>query len=516
MVAVAVAGSSGSSAAVAGFRVGNRVAAGVVDGEGVWQVARASLPGRSGRRRTSSRGVAVRLPAAQRGVSAAASVSASQVAEKQSQASTASPEVSGKLSPEALRQDFPILHQENDFGVPLVYLDSAATSQKPKAVLDALTAYYEGFNSNVHRGVHTLSAKATTAYEEARVKIAKFVNAASDREIVFTRNASEAINLVAYSWGLKNLKPGDEIILSVMEHHSNIVPWQILSQQTGAVVKFVGLTPEETLNMEEFRSLLSDRTKLVSLVWVSNTLGCFNPVEEVVQLAHAKGARVLVDACQTVPHMPVDVQAIDCDWLVASGHKMCAPTGIGFLYGKLDVLRGMPPFMGGGEMIADVFLDHSTYAEPPSRFEAGTPAIGEAIALGAACDYLSSLGMDRVHALEEELGLYLYEQLSQVPKVRIFGPKPAADGTGRAALTAFNVEGLHPTDISTFLDLSFIAIRSGHHCTQPLHRYLNISSSARASLYFYNTKEEIDTFVRELRNTINMLTGAGDDGFQQA
>lgn len=405
---------------------------------------------------------------------------------------------------DTVRADFPILHQEVH-GKPLVYLDNAATSQKPLAVLNALREYYDGYNANVHRGAHALSVKATEAYEGARDKVAKFVNAASRKEIVFTRNASEAINLVAYSWGLNTLQPGDEIILSVMEHHSNIIPWQLMAQRTGAVIRYVGLTADEGFDLEQFKSLISDKTKLVSVVHVSNTLGCINPVEEVIAIAHRHGAKVLIDACQSVPHMPIDVQAMDCDWLVASGHKMCAPTGIGFLYGKLALLETMPPFLGGGEMISEVYLDHSTYAELPHKFEAGTPAIGEAIALGAAVDYLSRIGMDNIHAYEEELTAYLFEQLRGIPDIKVYGPQPTADGKGRAALASFTVPGLDSSDVSTMLDQEGIAIRSGHHCTQPLHRILGVAGTARASLYFYNTREEIDAFINSLKDTIDFF-----------
>lgn len=407
-----------------------------------------------------------------------------------------------------VRPDFPILHQEIH-GKPLVYLDNAATSQKPLAVLDALQNYYRQDNANVHRGVHTLSSRATDAYEGSRDKVARFVNAASRQEIVFTRNASEAINLVAYSWGTSNLQQGDEIILSVMEHHSNLIPWQLLAQRTGAVLKFVELTETQEFDLEQFKSLISDKTKLVSVVHVSNTLGCINPVQEIVAIAHQHGARVLIDACQSVPHLTIDVQAIDCDWLVASGHKMCAPTGIGFLYGKLDLLRSMPPFLGGGEMIADVFLDHATYADLPHKFEAGTPAIAEAIALGAAVDYLSSIGMDKIHAYEAELTAYLFQQLKQLPDVQLYGPLPNANGEGRASLAAFTVGSVHPHDLSTILDQSGIAIRAGHHCTQPLHRHLAAQSTARASLYFYNTHEEIDAFIASLKEAIDFFGSLG-------
>ena len=408
-----------------------------------------------------------------------------------------------------VRADFPILHQEVHDG-PLVYFDNAATSQKPTAVLTALRNYYERDNANVHRGVHALSARATEAYEAARDKTAAFVNAASRDEIVFTRNASEAINLVAYAWGMNTLQPGDEIILSVMEHHSNLVPWQFVAQRTGATLKFVGLTKTEEFDWEQFKQLISNQTKLVAVNHVSNTLGCINPVEDIIAIAHRYGAKVLIDACQSVPHMLVDVQAMDCDWLVASGHKMCGPTGVGFLYGKLEVLQAMPPCLGGGEMIADVFLDHSTYAELPHKFEAGTPAIGEAIALGAAIDYLSRLGMDAIADYEHDLTAYLFQQLNKIPEVKLYGPQPKADGSGRAALAAFTVDGVHAQDLSTLLDQSGIAIRSGHHCTQPLHKVLGTTSTARASLYFYNTREEIDIFIATLKDTIEFFSSVFD------
>lgn len=416
---------------------------------------------------------------------------------------TTAPEKTILLADE-VRADFPILHQEVN-GKPLVYLDNAATSQKPQAVLDAMLHYYQADNANVHRGVHTLSARATEAYEGARDKVAAFVNAASRDEIVFTRNASEAINLVAYSWGLSNLQAGDEVLLTVMEHHSNLVPWQLIAQRTGAVLKHVPLSDMQGFDFEAFQQLVTDKTKLIAVNHVSNTLGCINPVREIVATAQRVGAKVLIDACQSVPHMPIDVQALGCDWLVASGHKMCGPTGAGFLYGKLDVLKAMPPFLGGGEMIQDVFFDHSTYAELPHKFEAGTPAIAEAVVLGAAVDYLNKVGMDRIAAYEHQLTAYLYEKISAVPQVTLYGPKPEADGSGRAAIATFTVEGLHAQDLSTFLDQSGIAIRSGHHCTQPLHRLLGVDSTARASLYFYNTPAEIDAFIQALKETIEFF-----------
>ncbi|XP_010544300.1 PREDICTED: cysteine desulfurase 1, chloroplastic [Tarenaya hassleriana] len=424
-------------------------------------------------------------------------------------ASSASASIAADSEPTSLghvvRRDFPILHQEVN-GSKLVYLDSAATSQKPTAVLKALQNYYESFNSNVHRGIHNLSAKATDEYELARKKVAAFINASDSREIVFTRNATEAINLVAKTWGKKNLKPGDEVVLTVAEHHSCIVPWQEAVEETGAVLKYVMLNEEEVPDTDKLKEMLSQKTKIVVVHHVSNVLASSLPIKEVVVWAHNVGAKVLVDACQSVPHMPVDVQNLNADFLVASSHKMCGPTGVGFLYGKSEILHAMPPFLSGGEMISEVSLYHSTYAEPPSRFEAGTPAIGEAIALGAAIDYLSGIGMQNIHEYEIKLANYLYEKLSSVPGVQIYGPKPS-ESVHRAALCSFNVEGLHPTDLATFLDQQHgIAIRSGHHCAQPVHKYLGVNASARASLYLYNTKEDVDFFIDALADTVGFFS----------
>ncbi|GLJ36834.1 hypothetical protein SUGI_0743170 [Cryptomeria japonica] len=404
-----------------------------------------------------------------------------------------------------MRLDFPILNQEVN-GSRLVYLDNAATSQKPHFVIDAVRKYYEVYNANVHRGIHFLSEKATSEYELARRKVANFINASSSEEIVFTRNATEAINLVAYSWGLTNMKEGDEILMSIAEHHSAIVPWQFVAEKTGAVLKFVNLSQEEVPDLEQLKQLICKKTKLVVIHQVSNTLGCINPIREIVQWTQNCDAKVLVDACQSVPHMSVDVQNLGVDFLVASSHKMCGPTGIGFLYAKSKLLASMPPFLGGGEMIADVYMDHSTYAEPPSRFEAGTPAIGEAIGFGMAIDYLSGIGMQRIHEYEVELANYLYQSLSSIKNVRIYGPAPNTV-SGRAALCSFTVENVHPTDIATFLDQQYgVAVRSGHHCAQPLHRHLGINASCRASLYFYNTKDEVDAFIKGLKETINFFS----------
>ena len=402
------------------------------------------------------------------------------------------------------RPDFPLLSQTACLGQPLIYLDHAATSQKPRQVLEALQHYYDNDNANVHRGAHQLSARATEAFEGARAKTAAFVGAASAREIVFTRNASEAINLVARSWGDANLKPGDEVLLTVMEHHSNLVPWQLLAQRTGCVLRHVGLTPTGELDLDELRRLINGRTKLVSLVQVSNTLGCVNPIAEIAPLAHAAGALLLVDACQSLAHLSVDVGQLGCDFLVGSSHKLCGPTGMGFLWAREALLEAMPPFLGGGEMIQDVYLDHSSWAELPHKFEAGTPAIGEAIGMGAALDYLKNLGLERIHAYEQQLTALLFERLQAIDGVRVLGPTPEQQ-PHRGALAAFTVDGLHANDIAALLDSAGICIRSGHHCTQPLHRLYGILGSARASLSFTTTAEEIERFAEELAGTIAFL-----------
>ncbi len=402
------------------------------------------------------------------------------------------------------RPDFPLLAQTACLGQPLIYLDHAATSQKPRQVLEALQHYYDHDNANVHRGAHQLSARATEGFEGARAKAAAFVGAANPNEIVFTRNASEAINLVARSWGEANLRPGDEVLLTVMEHHSNLVPWQLLADRTGCVLRHAGLTDTGELDLNDLRSKLNERTRLVSLVQVSNTLGCLNPIEEVAALAHAAGALVLVDACQSLPHLPVNVKELGADFLVGSSHKLCGPTGMGFLWGREALLEAMPPFLGGGEMIQDVYLDHSTWAGLPHKFEAGTPAIGEAIGMGVALDYLQAIGLDRIHAWEQQLTRHLFERLQAIDGLRILGPTPEQQ-PDRAALAAFHVEGVHANDIAALLDSAGICIRSGHHCTQPLHRHYGISGSARASLSFTTTTEEIDRFADELQGSISFL-----------
>lgn len=406
-----------------------------------------------------------------------------------------------------LRADFPILDQEAYPGKPLVYLDSAATSQKPRAVVEALRKYYEEDNANVHRGAHLLSIRATEAYEAAREKVGAFINAETAREVVFTRGATEAINLIAQTWGLDNIKAGDEIVTTVMEHHSNMVPWQMLAERTGAVLKYAQIKGDMSLDVEHMKSLITPKTKLVTMVHASNSLGCINPVEEIAAVAHAVGAKVLVDGCQSVPNMPVDVQTLGADWLVASGHKMCGPTGIGFLWGRMDVLQTMPPWQGGGEMIDQVYFTHSTFAEPPARFEAGTPAIAQAVGLGAACDYLSAVGMENIAAYEHEMALYLWERLSAIEGLDLYGPPPNATGSNRNPLLAFNSRDVHAHDLSFFIDQEGVAIRAGHHCTQALHRQLGAAGSLRASLYLYNTKEDVDCFIEALTSTLEMFKG---------
>ncbi len=419
--------------------------------------------------------------------------------------STANPTTTPAENLAALtRADFPVLDQTACLGQPLIYLDYAATSQKPRQVLAALQHYYSHDNANVHRGAHQLSTRATEGFEAAREKAARFIGARRSHEIVYTRNASEAINLVARSWGDSTLGPGDEVLLSVMEHHSNLVPWQQLAQRSGCVLRHVGLTPSGELDLEDFHAKLNPRTRLVSLVHVSNTLGCLNPIAQLAPAVRNSGALLLVDACQSLPHQRVNVQELGCDFLVGSSHKLCGPTGIGFLWGREAILEAMPPFLGGGEMIHEVFLDHSTWADLPHKFEAGTPAIGEAIGMGAAIDYLQQIGLERIHAWEQQLTRQLFQRLQAIEGVRILGPTPEQQ-PHRGALAAFSVEGLHAHDIAALLDSAGICIRSGHHCTQPLHRHYGLSATARASLGFTTTPEEIDRFGEELEGAIQFL-----------
>jgi cysteine desulfurase/selenocysteine lyase len=397
-----------------------------------------------------------------------------------------------------LREDFPIL-QQLVHGKPLVYLDNAATSQKPRAVLDATRCFYLTGNANVHRAVHSLSEMATQYYDDARAKVRRFLNAADDREIVYVRGTTEAINLVAQTYGRQNLCAGDEIVISAMEHHSNIVPWQMLCEQTGARLRVIPITDAGELLLDEYEKLLGPRTKLVSVGYVSNSLGTINPVRRIIELAHRQGAAVLLDGAQAVPHLAIDVRKLDCDFFAFSGHKMYGPTGIGVLYGKLHLLERMPPYQGGGDMIRSVSFEKTTYAEPPARFEAGTPNIAGAVGLGAAIDYLQSIGLDKVAAHEEALLRYATEKIRQIPGVRIIGT-----ATHKAAVISFVVDDppLSALDVGTKLDLEGIAVRTGHHCCQPLMDRFGIPGTARASFALYNTTAEIDVFVAALRKIV--------------
>lgn len=401
---------------------------------------------------------------------------------------------------EAIRADFPILQRQVN-GHSLAYLDNAATSQKPLAVLQAMDDYYRLHNANVHRGVHTLSEEATALYEGARGRISRFINAPSSKQVIVTRNATEAVNLVAYSWGLDTLKPGDEVLITQMEHHANIVPWQLITQRTGATLRYVPLDPQGLLRLDLLDELLTERTKLFAFVAMSNVLGTINPVAELVARAHSVGALALVDGAQSVPHLPVDVQALNCDFLVFSGHKMCGPTGSGVLYGRRELLEQMPPFMGGGDMIREVRLEGSRWNTLPWKFEAGTPAIAEIIGLGAAVDYLTALGMDWVQQREHELLDYAMAHLSRVEGLRILGPGPEQ----RSGAVAFTLGDFHPHDIAAILDADGIAVRAGHHCAQPIHDFYGISATARASFCFYNTFEEIDRLVAALDRVHTVL-----------
>ncbi|PEX21957.1 cysteine desulfurase SufS [Bacillus cereus] len=398
-----------------------------------------------------------------------------------------------------IRKQFPILDQKVN-GKQLVYFDSAATSQKPIQVIETLERYYKEYNSNVHRGVHTLGTKATDAYEGAREKVRKFINAKSMEEIIFTRGTTTALNTVAASYGLENVKEGDEIVISYMEHHSNIIPWQQVAKKTGATLKYLPLQPDGTISIEDARQTITPNTKIVSIMQVSNVLGTINPVKEIGAIAHENGAIMVVDGAQSTPHMKVDVQDLNCDFYALSAHKMCGPTGIGVLYGKKELLNNMEPIEFGGEMIDFVDLQESTWKELPWKFEAGTPIIGNAIGLGAAIDFLEEIGLDNIEKHEHELAQYALERLSEVDGVTIYGPK------NRAGLVTFNIEDVHPHDVATVLDVEGIAVRAGHHCAQPLMKWLKASSTARASFYLYNTKEEIDTFVDSLIKTKEYFT----------
>ena len=390
-----------------------------------------------------------------------------------------------------IRKDFPIFQREVKPGTPLVYLDSTATSQKPLAVIEAMDQFYRRSNANIHRGVHTLAEESTYMYEQARVKIAKFINAPSAHQVIYTRNTTESINVVAYSWARANLKAGDLVILTEMEHHSNLVPWHMLQAERGIELDFIPVMENGLLDLEAYKVLLGRTPKLVSFAHMSNVLGTITPAAEIIRMAHEAGAVTLVDAAQSVPHLSVDVQALDADFLAFSAHKMCGPTGIGVLYGKMELLESMPPFLGGGDMIKEVHLRSFRPNALPYKFEAGTPAIAEAVGFGAAVEYLSSLGMDAIAAHEHEITEYALERLEEVPGVKVFGP--GAENKGGVA--AFTLDGVHPHDVAQILDKDGIAVRAGHHCAQPLHEKLGLPATSRASFYLYNTKEEVDLLV---------------------
>ncbi len=413
---------------------------------------------------------------------------------------TATVESNG-LDVEAIRADFPILSRRVK-NKPLIYLDSAASSQKPVQVLDAMDRYYRQTHANVHRGVHTLSEEATAQYEAARAKVAEFIGSCCPKEVIWTRNATEAINLVAYSWGRANLKTGDHVLLTEMEHHANLVPWQILAAEREIQLDFVPVADDGTLILDDLDKLLTSRTKLFSFTAASNVLGTINPVKELTAAAHKVGALVLLDACQSVPHMPVDVQALDIDFMAFSGHKMLGPTGIGVLWGRREILNEMPPFMGGGDMIREVHLRSFKPNELPWKFEAGTPAIAEAIGLAAAIDYLRNIGMDAVRAAEHDLVAYAMTRMAEVEGLKILGPGPDR----RSGLVSFVLGDIHPHDIAAALDSMGIAIRAGHHCAMPLHERYRIPATARASFYIYNTRAEVDALVDGLKKIVEYFS----------
>ncbi len=397
-----------------------------------------------------------------------------------------------------IRQDFPILSREVR-GKPLVYLDNAATSQKPRQVIQALVECYERYNSNVHRGVHTLSMEATEKYEEARQKVADFIHAPAPESVIFVRNTTEAINLVANTWAIQNLGPGDELVITEMEHHSNLVPWQKAAAQTGAALRYIHVTKDGALDLSSLDTVINERTRLVAAVHISNFVGAINPVKTLSQRAHQVGATFLIDGAQSVPHMPVDVVDLDCDFLAFSGHKVMAPPGIGVLYVKPSVLEDMEPFLRGGEMVREVWYDHATWNDLPNRFEAGTPNFADAIALGAAVDYLQDLGMEEVRRHEVEITTYALNAFKELEEIDIIGPR---DAEARGGLISFNTSDVHPHDLGTFLDNEGIAIRTGHHCVMPLHRKYGLSASGRASFYVYNTNEEVDVLIDGLKKAL--------------
>jgi cysteine desulfurase/selenocysteine lyase len=399
------------------------------------------------------------------------------------------------MDPMSLKLEFPILHQEIN-GHPLIYLDNAATTQKPRSVIEAVKRYYEWDNANVHRGVHTLGSRATDAYEGAREKVAKFLHAASSREIIFTRGTTTALNLVASGYARQKLQEGDEIVITPMEHHSNLIPWQQAAKATGATLKYIPLQPDGTITLEDVESTITDRTRIVAITYVSNVLGTINPIAKIAQIAHRKGAIIVVDGAQSTPHLKVDVQALDVDFYAFSGHKMCGPTGIGALYGKAKLLEDMEPIEFGGEMIDFVELHDSTWKELPWKFEGGTPMIAGAVGLGAAIDFLEQVGLENIDQHERKLTRYAMDSLSAIEGLTIYGPREE-----RAGLVTFNLGDVHPHDVATVLDTEGIAIRAGHHCCQPLMRWLQVSATARASFYLYNNEQDVDRLVEALVKT---------------
>ncbi|MBN2501473.1 MAG: cysteine desulfurase [Anaerolineales bacterium] len=399
-----------------------------------------------------------------------------------------------QLDTAKVRADFPVLQREVRSGVPLVYLDSAATSQKPVQVIQAMDDYYRKHNANIHRGIHTLAEEATASYEGARQKVADFIGGVKAREVVFTRNTTESINLVAYSWGRKNLKAGDVVILTEMEHHSNLVPWQMLAAEIGLQLEFIPVTKEGLLDLDAYRQLLELNPKLIAFMHMSNVLGTINPAKEIISLAHAAGALVLVDGAQSVPHFPVDVKDLDADFLAFSSHKMCGPTGLGVLYAKEALLEAMPPFLGGGDMIKRVQLRSFAANDLPHKFEAGTPSIAEGVGMGAAIDYLNSVGMEAVYAHEKQIIAYALERLEEVPGVWVFGPELEHKG----GVASFTFEGVHPHDVAQIVDELGVAVRAGHHCAMPLHEKFDIPATARASFYLYNTEADVDQLIEGL------------------
>ena len=405
------------------------------------------------------------------------------------------------MSPEQIRAEFPILEQQVN-GHPLVYLDNAASTQKPRRVLETLDRFYRQDNANIHRGIHELSRRATDAYEAARVRVAQFFGIGDPAELIWTRGTTEGLNLVAGSWAMANLRPGDEILLSVMEHHSNLVPWQIVAGRTGARLRFLDIDEQQRLDLSGLAELLSERTRLVSICHVSNALGTINPVAEIAARAHEVGAVMVVDGAQSAPHLPVNIQALGCDFYAFSGHKMCGPTGIGGLWGRRELLEAMPPFFGGGDMIEFVELESSTYAPIPNKFEAGTPSIAGVIGLGAAVDFLAEIGPAAIQAHERCLLEYANKQLRAIPDLRIFGPEHLEE---RSGVISFTLADIHPHDLATILDSEGVAIRAGHHCTQPLMRRLEVAATARASFYVYNTTEDVDCLVGALQTARSLF-----------